>query len=300
VGDRPRLIIITHTADRFLARATLAGHLIPRWRAMGLDVEVVTERDPFVPGDVALLHVDLSVIPDECRAIAQRYARVVNGAVLDIRKRRFSSHLVTGSDAGSGAVIVKTDRNHCGWPEFMMRFKRSLAARALSACAGERNALSWLARAEGLRPWRFRRLLPDYPVYPDAASIPHGVWNNSELVVERFQSERQGADYVCRHWLFFGDQEICRKTTAADPMVKLAGPPPRLHEPVPDALRQIRRGLGFDYGKFDYGVIDGEVILYDTNRTPGASRDPNAHAETLDLLANGIRAFVPALAEAQA
>jgi hypothetical protein len=300
MSDRPRLIVITHTADRFLARATLAGHLIPRWQAMGLHVEVVTERDPFVPGDLALLHVDLSVIPEECRAIARRYARVVNGAVLDIRKRRFSRDLVTGPDAGGGAVIVKTDRNHCGWPEFMMRFRRSIASRALSACAGERNALSWLARAEGVRPWQFRRLLPDYPVYPDPASVPPGVWKNAELVVERFQSERQGSDYVCRHWLFFGDQEICRKTTAIDPMVKLAGPPPRLLEPVPDMLRQMRRSLGFDYGKFDFGIIDGEVVLYDTNRTPGAHRDPNTHAETLDLLANGIRAFMPSLTEAKA
>jgi hypothetical protein len=37
---------------------------------------------------------------------------------------------------------------------------------------------------------------------------------------------------------------------------------------VPVELRQVRRELGFDFGKFDYGIVDGRVVLYDVNRTP--------------------------------
>lgn len=296
MSDKPRLIVITHSTDRFSERPTLAGHLIPRWQALGVQVEIVTERDRVVPGDVALLHVDQSVVPDVCLAIAQRYRRVINGAVLDIRKRRFSRQLVTDGAGATGPVIVKTDRNHCGWPEFAMRSDRSTVSRALNLCLGAPTAQSWMIRAETMRPWRFTRVLPDYRVYHDAAAVPRGVWGNPELIVERFLSERQGSDYVCRHWLFFGSGEICRRTVSSDPMVKLAGPPPRLLEPVPEELRHIRRQLGFDYGKFDYGIVNGNVILYDTNRTPGASRDPAAHAETLDLLTDGILAFIPEFA----
>jgi hypothetical protein len=54
----------------------------------------------------------------------------------------------------------------------------------------------------------------------------------------------------------------------------------------------IRRELGFDYGKFDYGIVDGRVVLYDVNRTTGTADDPTCHAETIEILAPGILDFV--------
>ena len=30
----------------------------------------------------------------------------------------------------------------------------------------------------------------------------------------------------------------------------------------------------FDFGKFDYAVVDGKAVLYDANRTPGIGRFP--------------------------
>ena len=72
-------------------------------------------------------------------------------------------------------------------------------------------------------------------------------------------------------------------------MVKVSGRLEWLSDPVPEELRKIRAQLGFDYGKFDYGIVDGEVILYDVNRTPGSSADPRRHAETVELLCHGLR-----------
>ena len=62
-----------------------------------------------------------------------------------------------------------------------------------------------------------------------------------------------------------------------------------LHE-VPDSLRETRRALGFDFGKFDYVMVDGQAILLDANKTPtiaGTSRTPN-----LLRLAKGLSGFV--------
>jgi hypothetical protein len=33
--------------------------------------------------------------------------------------------------------------------------------------------------------------------------------------------------------------------------------------PVPQALREMRARLGFDYGKFDFVVNDGRATLFD-------------------------------------
>ena len=119
--------------------------------------------------------------------------------------------------------------------------------------------------------------------------MPGGVWRNSNLVVQRFAAERDGNEYCCRHWVFFGNQEVSRRSLSPDPIVKVSGKLEPISDPVPQELRAIRAQLGFDYGKFDYGIVDGEVVLYDTNRTPGAAQDPRRHAETIDILSEGIR-----------
>ena len=91
---RPSLVILTHSTDQFRQRRSLVKLMIPRWHAMGLRVEVTTEQDPFVDADVALLHIAQSVVPDAVRRRVDRYTRVLNGPVVDIRKRTFSRVLV--------------------------------------------------------------------------------------------------------------------------------------------------------------------------------------------------------------
>ena len=75
-------------------------------------------------------------------------------------------------------------------------------------------------------------------------------------------------------------------------MVKFRGVMEPTSETIPRELRSIREEMGFDYGKFDYGIVDGEVVLYDVNRTPGAAPDAGLHADTVEALAPGIRDFL--------
>ena len=47
--------------------------------------------------------------------------------------------------------------------------------------------------------------------------------------------------------------------------------------PTDPRLDELRRAHHFDYGKFDYVERDGEIILFDTNKTTGfvgGSADP--------------------------
>jgi hypothetical protein len=153
--------------------------------------------------------------------------------------------------------------------------------------------LAWL---EARRPWRWKRMLPTsgYLVCADRRRVPSGVWRNPHLVVERFAAERDGSEYCCRHWVFFGDQEVSRRSISPQPVVKVDGKLEYISEPVPEELRTIRAQLGFDYGKFDYGIVDGEVVLYDVNPTPGSAADPSRHAQTVASLSQGLRAVVNA------
>ncbi len=52
--------------------------------------------------------------------------------------------------------------------------------------------------------------------------------------------------------------------------------------------------MGFDYGRFDYVMVDGEPIVFDTNTTPviaGASLQRNAK-EFLEDFSCGLDSFL--------
>jgi hypothetical protein len=67
-----------------------AGYLVhdlaQLWREDGLEVVYLYGTDRFVPADLALVHVDLSVVPEPYLEFAARYPIVLNGRVRDIRK----------------------------------------------------------------------------------------------------------------------------------------------------------------------------------------------------------------------
>lgn len=271
---RRSIAVLAHEQDGFWDEPRLVHLLMARWKEMGLDVQVVTNPSSATPADLALLHVSLSVVPSAYRRLAEGYPRTVNGANFDIRKRRFSRLLVGRESTLDGPVIVKTDRNAGGWRE-------------------HRVTGWWRRKTETAMPWRMRRFLrpEDYPVFAGVHLVPRGVWANPQLVVERFAAEREGDRYLCRHWLFLGTREIARRTVSSNPVVKFRGAMEATSDSIPGELRAIREELGFDFGKFDYGIVDGEVVLYDVNRTPGASPDARLHADTVEALAPGIFDF---------
>jgi hypothetical protein len=58
--------------------------------------------------------------------------------------------------------------------------------------------------------------------------------------------------------------------------------------PVPDFLRAERERLGFDYGKFDFVIHDGQAVLLDANKTPGPPPSSPDAMERNARLAGGI------------
>ena len=252
-------------------------HLVMRlaalWREDGHRVSVGPVQE--VSGDVALLHVDLTRVPESVVPRSPSGTPVLNGHVLDISKRAVSRHLVRPGDGYGGPVIIKTDANYFGAPEEKGKARGRLR-RLLE------HAPSW--RLAGMLPKR------DYPVLAARDAVPTWVWRREDLVVERFLPEIADGHYVIRSWLFFGREEYAVKLYGSLPVVKArrALKWEYLKE-VPDSLRAERERLKFDFGKFDYVERDGEAFLLDANKTPTVSsrRSPN-----LRRLANGLTGFL--------
>ena len=97
-----RIVIITHAYDHFRTRKFLLGTLGRHWLEAGHDISVAAGLGNWPDGDVAVMHLDLSVIPSAYTEAAARYPRVINARATDIRKRRVSRNLVRPDDGWAG------------------------------------------------------------------------------------------------------------------------------------------------------------------------------------------------------
>lgn len=247
----------------FLAR------LLKFWKQQGIKIHI-TAGPNYKPADVALLHVDTTVVADEYFDLSSRYPVVLNESVKDILKTTISRYLLKRNDSYQGPVIVKTNENYGGVNEFINAVKTGQSA--------------WYD-PEVERPWRKRVIMDSlkYPVFENLSTVPPGVWKNDKLIVEKFLPERlDNGDYRCRTYYFFGEQEFGAWMTSPKPVIKssVANAVGLLDE-IPQALRDIRNASGFNYGKFDYTEIDGEVYVYDMNKTPASS------PRLIELFSNG-------------
>lgn len=287
--------IVVHRHDRLENNTYWLRLMAECWRDDGIQVSVVADPKARIEADAAILHVDRTIVPPDYLGCVRRCAVTVNGAVSDISKRVISTNLLCRGDRHDGPVIVKTDRNCAGRPE--MRLARIGWATRDRGTILESALAQLTERYRGARRrWRHGSKLAflNYRVFPSMAEVPDAVWHDRELVVERFLPERIDGRYAVRTWLFFGDQDRHTMFYSRVPIVKAQNiiGYDRLAE-VPAALRQMRRDLKFDFGKFDYTMVDNRPVLFDANRTPMIGNFPrDRYLPIARSLADGIGAFL--------
>lgn len=284
-----RIVILFHEHyRRYRARMDYAiCHMATYWRAAGHEVTYVFGVKQFIPADLAILHVDLSVVPDAYLEFARRYPRVLNGTVRDVRKSTFSRHLLRADESYEGRVIVKSDLNFAGLPERLLIERRSLFRIRLV------NALRSLGRIRTRAGPASVRTSTDYRVYERLRDVPSICFDGPGIVVEKFLPEVDRGLYWVRIYAFLGDRMTCGRVGSTNPIVKANNSVSRMVvEPHPKIVA-LRNALNFNYGKFDYVVRDGEPILLDVNKTPGEGRRINSESQArLRHRADGLYSFL--------
>ena len=249
-----RIVIIQHQKEASRCHGYSLQMLINRWKEAGHRIAVMAVTEDLQDADLAIMHVNLSHVPQACAEVARkRYPRVVNIGALDIRKRNVSRNLLARDDDWPGPVIAKSDFNCGGVPEWVS-WKRA------------KN----MGHETGAPPVRFL----DYAVYRRLDLVPEEAWSIPEVVVERFLPERVPKGFCLRTWIFFGDHERCRRFLSPKALVKGADYLGFQCSEVPEFLRAERERLGFEYGKFDFVMHEGKAILLDANKTPGIPPEP--------------------------
>ena len=267
-----RIVVIQHQTHPRNCEKFSLKLLLDRWQEDGHEPMIVSGVDDLPDADLAILHLNLSIVGKNYVEAARRYPCVVNGAALDIRKKVVSRNIIGLDDEWDGPVIVKTDLNCGGLPELEAR----------------RLALKFGGELVDAPPGR-----AGYLLYRHKNNVPERFWAQDHMVVERFLPECDGNDFYLRTWIFFGDHERCRRIAGDKPMLKGADYRDIEAVEVPDFLRSERERLGFDYGKFDFVIHDGEPILLDANKTPGIPPETRPDLrESYLALAGGLDSFL--------
>ncbi len=252
--------------------------MVAEWEAAGHAVTVQTGLGAPIAADIVFLHVDLTVTPQPYLDAVRHIPRVVNRRVVDISKAKVTRHRVNGPAEWAGPVIVKTLLNHGGKPERALE-GRGVLGRLRDTLA--RRGWLPLGYADWLDPYA-------YPIFASSAEVPAGVWGNPALLVEKFLPERRGEHYCLRSWSFLGERSLSELYWSPFPIVKRRDALGWEDVEPPPELQAVRAELGFDYGKFDYVVADGGVVLLDVNRSPAFGHSPERLARQGRVLAPGL------------
>jgi hypothetical protein len=236
-----RIAILVHENHQRIREEYMVDTYAKFWREDGHEVLTVVGIKEWVPADLVIVHVDLSVVPQEYLDFAARYPAALNARVRDIRKSFISHQLLKRGEVYNAPVIVKSDLNFGGVPDFV------LGARHTRLFKG---------------PW-------DYKIFPSLAAVPGNVFDHSDVVVEKFLPEHVDGLYYMRAMVFVGDRVSCTRMSSRMPIVNGRT---QLQvedvEPHPEIVKR-KEELGFDIGKFDYVMHEGRPVLLDTNKTVG-------------------------------
>lgn len=215
------------------------------WHEKGTRVIALFGTERYVPADLIVVHVDLSVVPESYLEFAARYPIVVNGKVRDIRKSSVSRNLIQRDSGYQGPVIIKSDCNYAGMPE-----RRYIAQQPDDAQNLFKSPL-------------------EYRIYPSYANVPQNILRLQGIIVEKFQPEFEDGLYHIRFYNFLGHRGNCMRVASKSPLVHIDHSVKVEQIPFDARIEELRRDLQFDYGKFDYVVRGDEVVLFDANKTTG-------------------------------
>ena len=246
---KQRIVILFGEDDRKRARGYVIHYLAEIWRSLGIHVEYLFGADRFVPADIAIVHVDLSVVPDKFLELARKYPAAINGDVKDIRKTQYSELQLESAEDYHGQVIVKSNFNYGGIPE----------------SRGFNKLLRKISRKVFAGSPRFGA----YRVFDKFIDVPERYLDNDEFIVEKFLPERVGDLYAVRNFHFLGDSSSCTRMFSLQPVISGRTSTRIDHIDTHSKMFEIRRNLKIDYGKIDFVVHQDKPIVLDVNKTVG-------------------------------
>lgn len=263
-----KIAILFHESDRVNDTKHYAiSALADTWRRDGHIVIYLFGIRNFVPADLVLVHIDLSVVPDEYITFSEQYPIVLNGKVKDIRKSSFSPYLIQSNDPYPGPVFIKTNFNFAGVPETYRLWKLPFPF----SHAGYYLAKGFKIILHSLNFGKFCKPA-DYLQIDSLGEIPVNWFKRNDIVIQRFCPEMEDGLYHTRFYVFLGGRYYCECLSSPVPVVNSRSAVRTEYIDVHPEIERLRQELKFDYGKFDYVMHEGVPVLLDINKTIGVPK----------------------------
>jgi hypothetical protein len=293
MAAKKKIAILLHEHDNYPeGRGHFIWSLCDVWREWGMEIEILKGTQKYREADLLIPHVDTTVLPEAYEVFFKKYQRVANRRVRDISKRGISQNLLARTDAYTGPVIVKTNWNSGGIPDIHFPGHKIIFATGVK----KRFWDGWLNNQKSRTADDWAKIncmnTDDYQVFPALKDVPEAIFNNESLVVERFLPEFENGVYYLRIYTFFGDRAYCARLGSPDPIVKNKNIVSREEVSIPDEVVDLRCELGFDYGKLDFVIHEGRVVVLDVNRTPGRIKSEEQTKANALRLAAGVNSLL--------
>lgn len=281
-----KITILLHEDDRYpLSIRHSIWALCDVWRERGIEIEVLKGTKCQSNADLLIPIIDLTRTPQDYIDFLNKHPRVINRDVHDISKRRISRNLLTQSDDYTGPVVIKTDSNCGGMPDF----RRTRAKVAYKQKSFWGKLTSFHKRRESHRWSKVNCINPqDYQIFPSLAEVPKEIFSNPFLIAEKFLPEYEDGVYYLRIYTFIGDREHCLRIGSSSPIVKGENMVSREEVAIPPEVQDFRREIKMDYGKLDFVIHEGRVVILDVTSTPGHYNNPEQMRINSLMMADGI------------
>lgn len=282
-----RTIAILYSDKHQPGGGRLINLIKPYWVRWGAKIVELHGTQIYVPADIIIVHVDLSVVPTNYQRFAQQYPCQINANVLDIKKSSICDHLLKVGDEYSGRVLAKTDLNYAGVPEYVEE-------QQYQEKPGRTNLLRYLGRkAHSVRMKLINRSSPirtkrDYRVFKNLGSVPN-TYRRKDIVLQKFMPEFLGESYVLREYFFLGNIGYINVEVSDDPIFTTGEQVETYVGAPPAAVDALCKRLNLGYGKIDYAIHNNETVIFDVNKTTGTTGDHSVGAGKIaQALAAGI------------
>jgi hypothetical protein len=257
--------IITDKVTGFKRSSYLLNYLAIEWARNGYSITLSGPKNP-PNADLGILHVDMTVVSQDFLDACSAYPVLLNGQFTDNSKRLISKHVISPDCNYSGAVIIKTNANYGGLHELRAKYP-----------AGYPDELVAMHPNNSATQWSLVQHIPteSYIVLESIDAVHEEVWTNPYLVVEKFTPEIDADGLYCmRACLFFGDEEVGLLVKSRSKIIKgrdvidlqfISGI-------APTEVQQFKKDHHMEFGRIDYVIHRGEVVIFDANKTASLSQ----------------------------
>lgn len=279
--------IITDKVIGFKRSSYLLNHLAIEWVRNGYRITLSGSENP-PNADLGILHVDMTVVSQDFLDACSAYPIVLNGRFIDNSKRLISKHLLSPGCDYKGAVIIKTNANYGGLHELKAKYPEGYP----------REFVAMNPKHPATR-WSLVQHIPteSYIVLESMEEVHQDIWTNPYLVVEKFTPEIDTDGLYCmRACLFFGGQEVGLLVKSRSRIIKGRDVIDRQFIPgiAPSEVQRFKKDHHMEFGRIDYVIHQGEVVILDANKTASFSQTTANELANLFIkpLSQGLSEFI--------